>query len=194
MKKRNLFVVILFCIALVFTLAAFGGGEKPDGQPSRRYWGTLVGTVTENDAGLSGVKVRSGDEETVTDENGNYSIKVYDNGATVVFEKQGCITQKKTFKSSSFYTDEIRYDFIMFISARVEGTVRNADGAAVSGATITIGVNSVETDADGKFVFESVIGTSMVLIAEHGGKTVRKPLYAEDMRTGNVTVEIIMEK
>ena len=111
-----------------------------------------------------------------------------------MFEKQGCITQKKTFKSSSFGKGEARYDFTMFISAKVEGTVKDKSGAAVQGVTVTVGVQSVQTDAEGKFTIDSVIGTSMVLIAELNGKTQRKPLYAAEMRTGAVNIEIIWEK
>ena len=192
MKKRNILFVILLCLTLAFSLAACGGDGETSTVDERVLWGTLVGTVTENETGLAGVKVTSGDESAVTDENGEYSIKVYNNGATVSFEKQGCITQRKTFKSSSFYAQEIRYDFIMYIAAKVEGTVKDKNGAPVAGADVTVGVQSVKTDEEGKFSFAQVIGTSMVVIVEYGGKTVRKAVYTEEMRTGSVNVEIVL--
>lgn len=200
--KKYLLPVILFMLSLAcafaFTACADGGEDETQPKNERVYWGTLVGTVVDYNASpvkaspVAGVTVTSGDESTVTDENGHYSIKVYDNGATVSFEKEGRFTQKKTLKSSSFRTDELTYDFIMYVSAKVEGTVKNSSGTALSGVTVEIGIQKTVTDAQGKFVFDEVIATDMVITATYNGKSVIKPVYTEDMVTGSVNTEIVI--
>lgn len=203
MKKTiGLLTSFLFCFIFMLASACAlpnnGSSSESSAQQSseeenRMYWGTLVGEIIENGEPLEGVKVTSGDEVVMTDEGGRYEIKVYNNGATVSFEKDGCITQRKTFKSTSFYTEKISYDFIMFIATKVEGTVVDGNGNAMENAIVTIGIQEVQTDADGYFCFDEVIGTSMILTVTEGNKTVKKPLYTEEMRTGRVRVEIVLE-
>ena len=174
------------------------GGNQNDQtgntQDESIYWGKVSGVVTENDKPLEGVKVTAGSQSVTTDKNGKYSIEIYSDGATVSFEKEGCITQKKTFKSSSFYRDEINYDLIMFLSVKVYGKVVDGSSSPVSGAIVTIGNQSVTTDGDGYYEFESVIGTSMVIIVTSGNKTARGAVFADEMREGEVEADDIIIK
>lgn len=175
------------------SLAACGSpSEEQKKEPEAVFYGTVYGVVTENGEPVEGVTVTAGEQSSQTDEKGSYSIDVYDNGRTLIFMKEGYFTQKKTFKSSSFYADEIEYSFLMFRKARVSGVVK-LGGEPVAGAKVTLGLQETETDAQGAFVFEEVIATSMILIAEKDGKTARKPLYTEEMRTGSVTAELDLE-
>lgn len=183
---------ILFAFMLCVSLAACGETPSLPEPPAAARWGRVFGTVTENGAPVEGVSVTAGTHTAVTDGNGAYAIEVYDDGATLVFEKEGYFTQKKTLKSSSFYTDEIEYSFLMFRKTRVSGTVTRG-GVPVAGAKVAIGLQETETDADGNFVFEEVIATSMILTAEQDGKRARKALYTEEMRTGSVSVELELE-
>lgn len=200
--KKYLVTVVLLIISLscVFAFAACGNDDnKTDSETDTRVlWGTLTGVITDYNQSpvtaspVAGVTVKSGDETATTDENGKYSIEVYDNGATVTFEKEGRITQSKTFKSSSFRNDTANYDFIMYSSAKVQGTVKDKEGKAVSGASVEIGIQKTETDEQGKFEFAEVIATSMIIKVTYNGKSVIKPLYTEQMLTGSVTTEIII--
>lgn len=189
---------MIISLVTAFAFTACGGEEEEPEKDTRSFWGTLTGIVTDYNSSpvdaspVEGVTVKSGDETATTDKDGRYSIMVYDNGATVSFEKEGRFTQKKTFKSSSFKNEQAEYDFIMYISAKVEGTVKDKDGAPVSGAEVSIGIQSTVTDAQGKFSFASVIATNMVITVTHDGKTVIKPVYTQDMITGAVTTEITL--
>lgn len=193
-----LLLILTFTVAVAFTACKDGDDGDNSPKTERIYWGTLVGTVVDYNTSpvkaspVEGVTVKSGDEVATTDENGHYSIKIYDNGATVTFEKEGRFTQKKTLKSSSFRTEELTYDFIMYISARVEGTVKNSSGTALSGVAVEIGIQKTTTDSQGKFVFDEVIATDMIITATYNDKSVIKPVYTEDMITGNVSTEIII--
>lgn len=191
--RRKFFVLTLaLLLSLCFAACAPEGETGEEEQDTRTYWGTLLGTVTEDGSPVSGVIVTAGSERTETDENGAYFIAVYDNGNTVSFEKEGYFTQKKTFKTSSFYKEEAKYSFSMFRIARVTGVVREG-GVPVAGAKVVIGVQETETDEEGKFVFEKVIATTMILFAEKDGKRARKALYTEELRTGSVNAELDLE-
>ena len=190
------FLAVILALSLCLAFAACDSNENETPEDTRYLWGTLSGTITEyadspvDSSPVAGVTVKSGDETVTSDENGNYTIKVYDNGATVTFEKEGYITQSKTFKSSSFNSDEAEYSFIAYVSTVVTGTVKDANGSPVSGASVSIGIRQTTTDAQGKFKFDGVIGTSMVIVVTSGKTTVRKPVYTEQMRTGAVDVEV----
>ncbi len=201
-KKYFLSITLLLLgFALAFAFAACGNKEKDGPTPvgdTRVLWGTLSGVVTDygsspvDPSPVSGVTVKSGDETATTDEHGYYSIKVYDNGATVSFEKAGRFTQSKTFKSSSFRSDVATYDFVMYACAKVQGSVKDNSGNAVSGVTVEIGIQTTTTDAQGEFEFAEVIATTMIVKATYNGKTVIKPVYTEQMLGGTVTVEIVL--
>lgn len=191
------YFVLFLSLVLAVCLCAAGCGEEQEptapSKPSALLLGTVYGTVTENGAPLEGVSVTAGSEHAQTDEEGRYSIAVYDDGTTLVFEKAGHFTQKRTFKSASFYTDAIEYSFLMFRIARVSGVVKRG-GVPVEGARVVIGLQERETGADGSFLFEEVIATSMILTAAKDGKSAKKPLYTEEMRTGSVSVELELEE
>lgn len=191
--------IIAILLTLIFCLTLLVACEKPDepnNQPYEQpiYWGKVSGVVTSNDKPLAGVTVKSASRTATTDEKGAYTIEIYSDGATVSFEKDGYITQKKTFRSSDFYRDEIGYDFVMFVSTKVFGFVKDAKGNSIDNATVCIGDQSVTTDADGYYQFDSVIATSMVIIVTKGDTTVRGAVFADDMQDGECEVDdIILE-
>lgn len=191
--------IVAIVIALILCLMLFVACEQPDepnNQPDEQpiYWGKVTGVVTSNDKPLAGVTVKSASRTVTTDENGAYTIEVYNDGATISFEKDGCITQKKTFRSSDFYRDEIQYDFIMFVSTKVFGFVKDATDNAIADATVCIGDQSTTTDADGYYQFDSVIATSMVIIVTKGDTTARGAVFADDMQDGECEVDDIILK
>lgn len=193
MKKITVILVIILCFSLF--VACNNSTEQPTESPNAPiYWGKLSGVITENDKPLEGVVVSSGNRSTTTDKNGEYLIEVYNDGATISFQKAGCITQKRTFKSSDFYRDEINCDIIMFISAKVYGNVVDGNGNKVEGAKVSIGDQSTLTDENGHYEFASVIATSMVIIVEKDGKIARGAVFANDLASGEFEVADIVIK
>lgn len=184
--KRSFISALSFILLLILLSSCNLNGTTTTTAPTEKnpvYWGKVSGVILENDAPLAGVTVASADRITTTDENGRYSIEVYDDGATVFFTKDGHITQSKTFGRSSFYRDEIDYSFIMFVSTRLIGRVVDPDGLPVSDALVSVGDQHTRTDSEGKYEFESVIGTSMVIIVSKGDKVARGAVFAEEMHS-----------
>lgn len=193
MKKNTVILLIILCLSIL--VACNNPTEQPTESPEVPiYWGKLSGVITENDKPLEGVVVSSGDRSTTTDKNGKYLIEIYNDGATISFQKEGCITQKRTFRSSDFYRDEINCDIIMFISAKVYGNVIDSNGNGVEGAKVSIGDQSTLTDENGYYEFASVIGTSMVIIVEKNGKTARGAVFANELASGEFEVADIVIK
>lgn len=195
--KRSFIAVTSFILLLILLSSCNLNVTTTTTVPTEKkavYWGKVSGVIIENDTPLAGVTVASADRITTTDENGRYSIEVYDDGATVSFTKEGHITQSKTFKSSSFYRDEIDYSFIMFVSTRLIGRVVDSDGLPVSDALVSVGDQYTRTDAEGKYEFESVIGTSMVIIVSKGDKVARGAVFTEDMHSPTCEAEDIVLK
>lgn len=189
--------IIAILLTLIFCLTLLVACEKPD-EPNNLpdeqpiYWGKVFGVVTSNDKPLAGVTVKSASRTATTDEKGTYTIEIYSDGATVSFEKDGCITQKKTFRSGDFYRDEIGYNFVMFVSTKVFGFVKDANGNGIGDATVCIGDQSATTDTDGYYQFDSVIATSMVIIVTKGDTTARGAVFADDMQDGECEVDDII--
>lgn len=199
--SKKMFVVLIIVLSVCLSLVACDDSSNlPPNNPSDKnpvipeliYWGKLSGVVTENDKPCQGVKVSSGNKTTVTDSNGKYTIDVYDDGAKVEFTKDGYITQTNTFKSSSFNSEICTYCFNIFRDVKVVGKVVDANGTPVSGAKVTIGIRSVDTDMDGRFVMDNVIGTSMLVFAEKDEHKVQKPIFSEEMQSGTVEIELIL--
>lgn len=201
--NKKIFSLILI-VVLAFSLCLLcacnddptrPNNNPPDGdnnKPQPTYWGKLSGIVTENDKPIQGVKVTSGSKTATTDVNGKYEIEIYDDGAKVVFTKDGYITQTNTFKSSSFSSEEQTYNFIIFRAVKVSGTVVDANGLAVSDAVVTIGIRRVNTDSNGRFVMDDVIGTSMMVFASKGKQSAQKPIFTEEMLSGAVEIELVL--
>lgn len=201
--KRYILAALIFALALIPSLSLMTScslltpPQASTTTPSTDepiYWGTLTGIVTENGVPVEGITVRSGSRTATTDADGSYSIKVYSDGATVSFEADGYITQSQTFKSSSFYRNEIEYSPLIFRSVRITGSVRDENGAAVEGATVSIGDRTALTDANGKYEFDGIIGTSMVILVSKGSMSGRGAFFTEDTLDGSHTVEPITIK
>lgn len=195
MKKL---IVIILILAMCFTLfvACTDNNDKPDidNGASNTYWGKVSGVVTLNDKPISGVTVKAGSKTVTTDENGVYTIEIFSDNATLEFEKNGCITQRKTFKSADFYREEINYNTIIFISTRVFGIVKDNNGIGVSDARVTIGNQSTVTDSNGYYEFDSVIASSMVIIVSKEGKTAKGAVFTDEMLDGECEVDDIILK
>lgn len=200
MKRIIAFILVALTSLLCLNSCFLFPSDTPDdenkgnGENEAVYLGTVSGVISENGKALSGVCIKSGSRETETDKNGKYSIEIYDDGLTVSFTKEGYFTQKHTFKSSSFYRDEIDLSFAMFLSVKVSGYVKSEGGVGIEGAMVSIGDQTTVTDSDGYYEFESVIGTSMVIIATKDGKTSRTGIFTEDMTSGECVANDIIIK
>lgn len=195
MSKKTICLALIAVLTLCLCLTACRDNptDKPpvdDDTPA--YWGKLSGTVTENDKPIQGVKVSAGSKSAVTDAKGKYEIEVYDDGAKVSFTKNGYLTQTVTLKSSSFNSGEYTYDFNIFRAVKVTGKVVDENDSAVENAVVTIGLSSVVSDADGNFVIDDVIGTSMMVFAEKDKLKAKKPIFTEEMQSGTVEIELVL--
>lgn len=198
-KIFDLLIVVVLVLCLCLS-ACHDDPITPNTNPSDNnnsteeplYWGKLSGIVTENDKPIAGVKVKSGSKTVTTDADGKYLIEVYSDGAKVVFSKDGYITQTNTFKSSSFSSEEQTYSFNIFRAVKVSGTVVDASGATVADAVVTIGIRSIKTDSDGRFVMDDVIGTSMLVFASKGKQSAQAPIFTEEMQEGTVEIQLVL--
>ena len=76
--------------------------------------------------------------------------------------------------------------------APVSGTVTNADGEAVAGATVRVGVTSAVTDAEGKYSFEGIqVGEYAFSVAKAGYQAYSATVTVEDVENNvfNATLE-----
>lgn len=194
--KKLIVIILILVICFTLLVACTDNNDKPDEDNGalNTYWGKVSGVVTLNDKPISGVTVKAGSKTVTTDENGAYTIEIFNDGSTLVFEKDGCITQRKTFKSTDFYREEINYNTIIFISTRVFGLVKDNNGNGVADATVTIGNQTSMTDSNGYYEFDSVIASSMVIIVSKEGKTAKSAIFTDEMLDGECEVEDIIIK
>lgn len=179
--KKIIFLSVLFCLGLSLMSCKNQENSSIPSTQNKILYGELKGVIVENDVVLEGVKVTAGDQTTYTNEEGAYSIQIYETGAKVSFTKEGYFTQINELKKSSFYSNECIYDFSMFKCVKVHGIITK-NQVPLANAVVTIGAKSVTTSSLGEYVFEEVIGTTMILKVKYNDKVTRKILYYEMMQ------------
>lgn len=171
MKKKT--KGILLCVlSLSFALsvgafaAACDNGKDPGNEivdPVTEY-GTISGNVTAYGAALSGVKVSAGGRDTVTSATGAYTLTdvAIEDSVSVVYTKNGYQDKTLTVLKQDWTDKNVTLDAAMNLAEEtgsVKGTVKvSLSGAetALAGASVTLGTETVITDADGTYTFTTV--------------------------------------
>ena len=83
-------------------------------------------------------------------------------------------------------------DVFVTALAPVTGTITNTDGEPVAGATVRVGVNSVETDAEGKYSFDGIqVGEYAFAVTKPGYQAYTSTITVEDI--DNNVVDAVIE-
>lgn len=123
-------------------------------------YGTISGTVTAYGSPLSGVKVSAGGVDTVTSATGAYTlenVKIADS-VSVVFTKNGYAEKTLTVAKDGWTDKAVTLDAQMNLAEEVgsvSGTVKVAD-TPLEGVNVTLGSETVKTDAEGTYTFGEV--------------------------------------
>ena len=122
--------------------------------------GTVTGIVvaTETGAPIVDATVSAGDQQTMSDENGRFTIEEVEAGeVTVGASKALFVPGNSAVSLQALTTAETEIRLVPITWGTVRGTVRDASsGELLAGATVRIGGAEVETDASGAFVLEKV--------------------------------------
>lgn len=172
---------------------------KKDNIKSATELGTISGIVThENGDPIPNVAVTISDVDgTVnTGEDGKYTFSNVPIGKhAVVFTKKGFMTVSKTVLAGSFDADKMASVNVSMVEADgiITGIVTDGKngGAPLAGVKVTLGVMSVQTGEDGKYLFESLLIDNYTLTFEKAGfptvtKEVSKSDFSNDVFTFNV--------
>ncbi|HEX8118022.1 MAG TPA: carboxypeptidase-like regulatory domain-containing protein, partial [Pyrinomonadaceae bacterium] len=124
----------------------------------------IAGRVTSNGAALAGVTVTlSGSKTgtTTTDAQGNYTFDVPVHGDYAVAPSKTHYTFDRASVSFGGVTADQTADFVATLDRfKISGSVRRANGAAMSGVTVTIsngqGSATKTTDAQGAYSFTNI--------------------------------------
>ena len=84
-----------------------------------------------------------------------------------------------------------KVDVFVTALAPVSGTITNVDGEPVKGATVRVGVNSVETDENGKYSFEGIqIGEYSFAVTKAGYQAYSSTITVEDIENNVIDATI----
>jgi len=152
---------------------------------------TISGKVTLNGIGLVGVKVALGSYQATTDAGGNYSINGVPSGTS------GSLTPSKTdytftptsITVTNLAADTPGQDFTAKAAFSISGKVTSgAPAAGLAGVTITLGVYTTSTAADGTYTLSSILpGTKGSLIPSKTGYTFNPTSRAVTAMTADLT-------
>ncbi|HEX7313492.1 MAG TPA: DUF2012 domain-containing protein [Pyrinomonadaceae bacterium] len=123
----------------------------------------ISGRVTSGGTGLSGVTVTLTGSRlltTTTDASGNYSFTVPVNGDYVVAPSKTHYTFDRASATFNGVTADRTADFVATVNRhKISGSVKRANGAAMSGVTVTLSGNqaaTATTDAQGAYSFANL--------------------------------------
>lgn len=165
--NRLLRIVTGLFLLGTFTLS-LSSCEDENG-PGNGGFGIIMGTVTDAagdpiaDVTVTVSGINEEDQTTTTNSDGTYtfervSIKLH----AVTFSKTDWLTASKSVALKNFDTEKVAIVNISMVEAKakIQGTILDAKNGNVplAGATVSIGgSNTVQTAADGKFLFESLV-------------------------------------
>lgn len=165
----NRLLRIFTCIFLLGTFILSLSSCEDDNAPGNSGFGIITGTVTGNlgaplaDVTVTVSGINEEDQTTTTNSDGTYtfedvSIKLH----AVTFSKTDWLTTSKSVAVKDFDAERVATVNISMVEAKakITGTVLDAKNGNVplAGATVSIGgSNTVQTGADGKFLFESLV-------------------------------------
>ncbi|WP_336002027.1 carboxypeptidase regulatory-like domain-containing protein [Halorientalis halophila] len=143
--------------------------------------GTIAGTVTDaGGSAIEGATVSAGGQSTTTAADGSYSLTLTEGDYTVEASADGfqSDSQSVTVTAGETTTADFALDAVV-TEGDIAGTVTDADGSAIEGATVTAGGQSTTTAADGSYT----------LTLEEGDYTVEANAdgYVADSQTVTVT-------
>lgn len=138
--------------------------------------GTLVGTVTDADENpLAGVSIAvegTVNRRTTSDQEGAFSLRLPVGVFQVNVTAFGYLEQSTEVQIEEDSTTEISFVLEAAPSFAIEGTLDDADGAPLAGATVTLlntPLPSLTTDEEGYFQFAAVPVGEYTLRARAGG-------------------------
>jgi hypothetical protein len=118
--------------------------------------GRIVGVIRrgEDNAPLSNVQIRAGDQVDTSTQNGNYSLLVPECQHTLIFELEGYRTQNIQILSQGWQT--VNLDVVMQPqpNTTLSGRITNSEGLAVAGAQVRVSEfpdTLILSDADGQY-------------------------------------------
>lgn len=202
MKKLTKIGRILTFAALIGLAATVGSCDKNNESVTTEF-GTVTGTVTDENTGLAiaGVSVTISDADgTVnTGSDGKYIFENVSVGShAVVFSKTGWQTISVTVTANKFNTSKTATANVAMTnaSAKITGTITDAKNADAPLTGVTVVIQSVATTssgADGKYVLDNlVIDQYTVTFSKADYVTLTRTVNKADFIDGIATIDVTM--
>lgn len=165
--------------------------------------GTVTGSVTyENGDPIPDVTVTISDVDgsVTTGSDGKYIFSEVPVGKhAVIFTRKGFMTISKTVLAGDFGEERAAAISVMMVQAdgKIMGIVTDGknNGVPIEGVKVTLGVMSMQTGADGKYEFESLIIDNYILTFEKAGyPTITKDVSKSDFIDNAYTLDVEMGK
>ncbi|WP_226005885.1 carboxypeptidase regulatory-like domain-containing protein [Natrinema salinisoli] len=153
--------------------------------------GTLEGTVTDADGEpIAGATVAVDDQQTTTDENGSYSLELEAGDYTLAVSAEGYedASQNVTIEVETTTTADVTLEER---PGSVEGTVTDADGEPVAGATVTVGDQQTTTGENGSYAVDIEPGEYTLEISAEGYQDASEDVTVE--AGGTTTADVTLE-
>ncbi len=165
-------------------------GWKYDGQATPDLAlkpNVLTLKVLEKSTGkpLEGVEISDGQNSAKTDRQGHAQLQYLKEGAQVDVKAQGYAGTKVTFSGQENAEVQLRSD-------TVTGTVKDANGQALAGVTVSDGNASVTTDAQGNFKISGLADGAKLAVSGNG--YTRQTVDVVDQTNVQVTLKPFVAK
>lgn len=125
---------------------------------------------------------------------GKFGVMTKGSGSTIAFadfayEGESCMEDNWQFCAER---NGQNVDVFITALAPISGTITNAEGEAVEGATVRVGVNSAVTDAEGKYSFDGIqVGEYSFAVTKPGYKAYTSTITVEDI--DNNVIDAVIE-
>lgn len=125
---------------------------------------------------------------------GKFGVMTKGSGSTIAFadfayEGESCMEDNWQFCAER---NGQNVDVFITALAPISGTITNAEGEAVEGATVRVGVNSAVTDAEGKYSFDGIqVGEYSFAVTKPGYQAYTSTITVEDI--DNNVIDAVIE-